>query len=300
MPKSPSMSSRQANLRNSAMAHHALDYFAAKVEPESGLIPMDPAWIRLDLQAFSLPLDAIELNEAQLLRRQAPLASLRTLSRSIAENGLRQPLRVRFEAGKAVLTEGYRRYRACQEAGLTRVAAYIDNIDADQAFEWALVENMLRENLHPLEEADGIIELMRRQGYHQQRVAQVLGRSKAQISKYVRVSRLGPAVRRLVESAPLGLEQLYQIAQQKGEEAQLSLATRILADRLSTRESRALASPENTPARPDSHPILRYVEKLEKSVADSRQLSKLGVRERRKLLLRLNALAELLNAPPNR
>lgn len=295
MSKSPSMRSRQESLRNSSMAHSALDYFSALPDPSSGLVPLDPTWIRLDMQAFSVPLDAIVIDEDVRLRRQCPADSLIKLVYSIQEHGVRHPVRIRLVEGKVVLSEGYRRVLACREAGLQRIPAYIENVNADSAFEWALVENMQRENLHPLEEADGIIELMRRRGYSQQEVSRLLGRSKAQISKYVRVSRLAKAVRQELEGADCGLEQIYQIAQQKGVAAQLALTRRILNQALSTRASRALARPDGPAARSTPHPILRYVEKLEKSCADQQQLQQLGEEDRLRLLDRLQALAARLN-----
>jgi ParB family transcriptional regulator, chromosome partitioning protein len=293
MSKSPSLSIRQDRLRNSAMAQNAsaIDFFSTQDEPEGELKPLDLA--PASRLVVLLPLDAIALPQ-QPIRNHLEGKSLDRLALSIGQHGLRQPLHVRRQGDSLLLVEGLRRLLACRQAGLDSVPVFIDRLSADQAYEVSLVENMLRENLSPLEEADGIIELMRRRGYNQQRTGEILGRSKAQISKFVRISRLTPTVRQALDAADLGLDQLYQIALQKNEKEQLALIRRILNEKLNTRSTRQIAAA--TPPTPRPHPFIQQLERLEKTLRDKEGVVAMPKAQRLALVKRLETLMDQLQA----
>jgi ParB family chromosome partitioning protein len=131
----------------------------------------------------------IALDRILLPRRPArrALGDIAALADSMREYGLQQPISVRAEGDRFVLTSGLRRLTAAQALRWTHIPAFVRTVDADQAYLLDLVENLQREDLSPQEEADALTELVRTRGWTLQQVADAVKRSVAYVSKRVRL-----------------------------------------------------------------------------------------------------------------
>ena len=138
----------------------------------------------------TLPLREIEPDPEQP-RKTFDEQALGELAASIAEHGLLQPIAVRPRPrGGYSIVAGERRWRACRMAGLNDVPVVIKEVSDEQAMELALVENLQREDLDPVEEATGIRELMTRCGLTQEQAAQKLGKSRSALANSLRLLNL--------------------------------------------------------------------------------------------------------------
>lgn len=151
---------------------------------------------------FECPIERVEAQVGQP-RRLFRDEALEELSASILANGVIQPLVVREDGPVYRLIAGERRLRAARLAGLTTVPVVIKDVDDAEAFELALIENIQREDLNPLEEAESYQRLMEVRSYTQEQLAQQLGCSRSTISNALRLLRLEPDVRLLIEDTSL-------------------------------------------------------------------------------------------------
>ena len=148
----------------------------------------------------TLPLREIEPDPNQP-RKTFDESSLAELAASIAEHGLLQPIAVRPRvAGGYTIVAGERRWRACRMAGLAEVPVIIKDVSDQEAMELALVENLQREDLDPVEEACGIRELIARCGLTQEQAAQRLGKSRSALANSLRLLNLPPDALELLRS----------------------------------------------------------------------------------------------------
>ena len=147
--------------------------------------------------------DQIEPDPAQP-RRQFDDAKLEELASSIREHGVIQPLIVRADGNRFRLVAGERRWRASQLAGLAEVPVVVRDIHAHQVFEVALIENIQRADLNPMEEARGYAQLLAR-GQKQARVAAIVGKSRSHIANLVRLLDLPDDVQSMVEDGRLSM-----------------------------------------------------------------------------------------------
>jgi len=164
---------------------------------------MDPAVT--GAEANRLPVSAIVPNPKQP-RRQFSEAELDDLARSIDENGLLQPLLVRpapGAPGRYELVAGERRLRAVRKLGWTEVPAMTRQVDDDTLLVLALVENLQREALNPMEEAEGYRALEAQHGLNHSAIAQSVGKSRSTVANMLRLLQLPVSVRKLVERADL-------------------------------------------------------------------------------------------------
>lgn len=151
----------------------------------------------------NLPLTQIKRNPRQP-RREFAAAELDELADSIRENGLLQPILVRPRPGGSYeLVAGERRFRAMQKLGWTDVPALIRDVDDRELLVLALVENLQREALSPLEEAEGYRVLTDDHSLTQAQVAKVVGKSRPAVANALRLLGLPPSIRRLVEAGQL-------------------------------------------------------------------------------------------------
>jgi ParB family chromosome partitioning protein len=172
-------------------------------------------------------------------------ARLEELAASIRAQGIIQPLVVRLrEAGGYELIAGERRWRAAQRAGLHEVPAVVRDVAEKRAFEMALVENLQRQDLNPIEEAQGFERLIAEFGYTQEAMATRVGKDRSTVANALRLLRLPDSVRQMVTEgrlamgharALLGLEEAYAIER---------LARRVVARELSVRQVEALVKRE--------------------------------------------------------
>src|SRR5262245_38056921 len=174
---------------------------------------------------------------------------LEELAASIRTQGIIQPLIVRTRpAGGYELIAGERRWRAAQRAGLHEVPAVIRDVAPAQAFEMALVENLQREDLNPIEEANGYQRLVDEFGYTQEALASRVGKDRSTVANALRLLRLPDGVRALVTEGRLSMGHARALLGLESDEAMERLARRTVARELSVRQVEALVRRERDPA----------------------------------------------------
>lgn len=182
-----------------------------------------------------LPIDQVAPNPRQP-RTVFDEDALAELVHSIREIGLLQPIVVRrTDEGGYELVAGERRLRASKEAGLEQIPAIIRQTEDDALLRDALLENLHRANLNPLEEAAAYQQLLADFGCSQDELAQRIGRSRPQVSNTLRLLRLPPDVQRRVAAGVLSAGHARALLSLQDEAAMEALATRIVAEGLSVR-----------------------------------------------------------------
>jgi len=196
-----------------------------------------------------IPISAIQPNRDQP-RRHFSEEALAELAESIRTRGLLQPIVVCRCGDGFELLAGERRFRASQRAGLDRVPALIR--DGEDRLEIALIENLQREDLTPLEEAEALATLIERHGYTHRDVAELLGKSRPYVSNTLALNRLPETVKSDLhaEGQAVSRELLMGVARQDTNEAALALWKRLKLDLMSVRRFRAErdGTPEERPA----------------------------------------------------
>ncbi|MGI6551108.1 MAG: ParB/RepB/Spo0J family partition protein [Syntrophomonadales bacterium] len=171
--------------------------------------------------------------------------SLDEMAVSIKEHGVLQPLLVRpLDNGKYELVAGERRLRASILAGLERVPVVVRDMDEPVAWEAALIENLQRENLNPIEEAAAYREMLDRHGYTQEELAKKIGKSRAHVANTVRILNLPEEIREMIADGKLTAGHARAILSIKDEEEQISLAHKIIGQGLSVRDSEQAGTEE--------------------------------------------------------
>ncbi|HSV04580.1 MAG TPA: ParB/RepB/Spo0J family partition protein [Phenylobacterium sp.] len=187
-----------------------------------------------------IPIELIHRNPEQP-RTLFAEAELAELADSIREKGVLQPILVRssrLQPGEYQIVAGERRWRAAQAAGLVSVPALVREMGDSQAFEIAIVENVQRADLNPLEEAKAYAALMGRMQYTQDETAKVVGKSRSHVANTLRLAILPPSVQAHLMAGRLTAGHARAIATAADPEA---LAEVIVARGLSVREAEALA-----------------------------------------------------------
>jgi ParB family chromosome partitioning protein len=193
-----------------------------------------------------VPVDAIRPNPWQP-RSHFDEQELGELAQSIREHGVLQPVLVSQQAdGTFQLITGERRWRAVQLAGFATVPAMVKEATPRSSLELALVENIQRRDLNPLEEAHAFRALMDEHGLTQEQLGQRIGKSRVSITNTLRLLHLPEAVREALASGSLTEGHARAILMANGESARLEVLERVLADHLSVRDTEALARATNT------------------------------------------------------
>jgi len=188
-----------------------------------------------------IPIEKIVPNPGQP-RRRFDDAALEALAISIQESGLLQPVVVRpAENGMYELIAGERRWQASKRARVAALPAVIREADARVRLELALVENVVREDLNPMELARGVAALVEDFGRTHESVATTLGRSRPAISNLLRLLELPEAVTTLVEEGSLSEGHARAVLMADGAKARRVLAERAVKDGLSVRQVEAMA-----------------------------------------------------------
>ena len=183
----------------------------------------------------------IEPNREQP-RKQFDEEALSELSDSIAQHGVLQPLLVRpMPDGGYQLVAGERRWRASRMAGLTEVPVVIRDLTDAQVAELALVENQQRENLNPLEEANGYKELSDKFGYTQEKISEIVGKSRPSIANALRLLNLPEDVQEMVSNGSLSMGHARAILSLPDDKMKTELAKLVIANDLSVRETERTA-----------------------------------------------------------
>ncbi len=202
----------------------------------------------------TLPIDRLVPNPDQP-RRRFDEDALADLAASIRGKGVIQPLVVRASPHDPRMHEivaGERRWRAAQLAGLTELPVIVREFDDSEVLEIAIVENVQRADLNPIEEAAGYRQLMDRFGHTQERLAEALGKSRSHIANLLRLLHLPEDVRRLVTEGALSAGHARALITRQDASA---LAQEVVRRGLSVRETERLAKSAPTPGK--SPPKLR-------------------------------------------
>ena len=190
--------------------------------------------------SLSLPLSQVESCSSQP-RKLFDEAALAELADSIREHGIIQPLTVRkLSSGYYQIIAGERRWRAARLAGLQEVPAIVIEADDRKAAELAMIENLQREDLNPMEEAAGFQSLIENYHMTQEEAAQRVGKSRSAVANALRLLGLTPAVRRLVEDGQLSAGHARALLPLSSA-AQESAASAVVSGGLSVRQTEALA-----------------------------------------------------------
>ncbi len=202
-----------------------------------------------DTRIETLPLREIEPDPGQP-RKTFDDETLAELSASIAEHGLLQPIAVRPKpSGGYLIVAGERRWRASRMAGLTEVPVIVKDVTDEQAMELALVENLQREDLDPVEEATGIRELMTRCDLTQEQAARKLGKSRSALANSLRLLSLPETVLELLKSGFITIGHAKVILGLPAPELQEEAAQMIADNQLNVRQAEALCKKLAKPAK---------------------------------------------------
>ncbi len=186
---------------------------------------------------MEVDIDLIEPNPDQP-RTHFDEIKLDELAQSIRANGLVQPLLLRrIEGGRYQLIAGERRWRASQRAGLHKVTSVIREVPDDKLLAIALIENIQRQELNPIEEAIAYRRLIQDLGLTQEEVAQQVGKDRSSVANSLRLLRLPAEIQLMLETGSLTMGHARALLGLESEAAQMHLAREIVANQLSVRET---------------------------------------------------------------
>lgn len=186
--------------------------------------------------SVTLKISEIEPNREQP-RKEFDEKALSELAESISKHGLLQPLLVRpLTLGGYQIVAGERRYRACRMAGLTEVPVIIRELGETETMEIALIENLQREDLTPLEEALGYKVLMDEHGFSQEEVAQSVGKSRPAVANALRLLKLPESITEYLKDGRISAGHARALLTLEDEELMKELAEEIVNKDLSVRQ----------------------------------------------------------------
>jgi ParB family chromosome partitioning protein len=190
-------------------------------------------------EALELELDLIDPGSEQP-RMRFDEEALERLAVSIREHGVVQPILVRRKGGRYELIAGERRWRAAQKAGLSTIPVIVKEVADSDLLEIALTENVQREDLNPIEEAQAYQKLIERVGLTQEALASRFGRDRSYITNYLRLLRLPDDLQRLVEDGRLSTGHARTVLGLPHIDQQRRVARHVLEKGLSVRATEAL------------------------------------------------------------
>jgi ParB family chromosome partitioning protein len=224
----------------------------------SALIPDTPAPVPASERSLEIDSDLLRPNRFQP-RTHMDEERIEELARSIRSNGIIQPIVVRKVEDGYEIIAGERRWRAAQRAGLLKVPVVVRDIPEERLLAVALIENIQREDLNPIEEAVAYRRLGDEFHLTQEQIADAVGKDRSSVANYVRLLRLPPEVRGNVASNALSMGHARALLALNDEAAQLRVARDVVSRNLSVRETEALVKktaspPAEKPAKaPDVH-----------------------------------------------
>ncbi|MFY0546286.1 ParB/RepB/Spo0J family partition protein [Brevibacillus sp. H7] len=178
-------------------------------------------------------------------RKEFDAAAIEELSQSIKEHGIIQPLIVRKSIKGYELVAGERRLRAAKVAGLKKVPVVVKAYTDQQLMEIALIENLQRENLNPIEEAEAYEKLMEHYSYTQEELAQKIGKSRPHVANILRLLQLPDKIRKFVSNSALSMGHARALLPVEKEDLQLQLANDVVKKGLSVRQLEELVKQLN-------------------------------------------------------
>jgi len=217
----------------------------------SALIPQASVPVQSDLPPATgivrVPIEHI-VREGSQPRKTFDETKLRELAESIRTQGIIQPVLVRRDGSDYRLIAGERRWRAAQLAGLHEIPAVVRDVTAAEAFELALVENLQRTDLNPLEEAEGYRRLIHEFGLTQDQVGERVGRDRTSIANALRLLQLPDRVKELLASGVLGMGHARALLGMGSGTELVRTAERIAREQLSVRETERIVRTARPPS----------------------------------------------------
>jgi ParB family chromosome partitioning protein len=253
-----------------------------------------------------IPIELLQRGRYQPRQDMRP-ESLEELADSIRAQGVVQPIVVRAVGaaqgsgpGTFEIIAGERRWRAAQLAGLAEVPAIVREVDDEAAVAMALIENIQRENLNPLEEASALMRLIEEFSMTHQQAAEAVGRSRAAVSNLLRLLELSDEVKGMVERRELEMGHARSLLGLGQERQQVEVARLVHKKGLSVRETEALVrrllegkKPAETLAKQQKDPDVRKLENDLSERLGARVAIQYGTKGRGKLIVSYNSLDEL-------
>ena len=291
-----------ALLGSAAHAVPATDNTAVAATPELRSVPAADTLVAgrttlADGTLCMLPLDVIQRGKYQP-RLDMHQESLQDLADSIAAQGVVQPIVVRaIAAGRYEIIAGERRWRAAQLAGLHEIPSVVREVEDRAAIAIALIENIQREDLNPLEEARALERLIKEFELTHEQAAEAVGRSRAAVSNLLRLLDLEEAVKQLVEQGELEMGHARALLALSGKQ-QLEAARQVVNRGLTVRATEGLVKSLQRPgpAKPEKPRKDANIQRLETDLSDKLG-ARVAIREGRggkgKLEISYNSLDEL-------
>lgn len=244
-----------------------------------------------------LPLDVIQRGKYQPRRDMDPQA-LEELAQSIKSQGVMQPIVVRSIGGKRFeIIAGERRWRACQQAGLETIPALVRDVPDETAIAMALIENIQREDLNPIEEAVALQRLQQEFNLTQQQVAEAVGKSRVTVANLLRLIALPEVIKTMLSHGDLEMGHARALLGLP-ETQQIEGARHVVARGLTVRQTEALVrqwlngKPESAkPVKADPD-ISRLEQRLAERLGSAVQIRH-GQKGKGQLVIRYNSLDEL-------
>ena len=246
---------------------------------------------------MNLGIEEIRPNRAQP-RRHFDEAHIEELAESIRSKGVLLPLIVRRVSEGYVLVAGERRWRAAQKAGLRELPAMVREVTEKEAFEIALIENIQREDLNPVEEAEAYKRLIEEHGLTQEELAARVGKDRSTVANALRLLRLPEAIKQAIVAGQLSMGHARALLAIADEGDLRKAAARVMAENLSVRAAEALVQRLKSKRLPretrDGHggtQVRHLVEKLQRKLGARVELKDKGGRGT--LEIRYGSLQEL-------
>jgi ParB family chromosome partitioning protein len=197
----------------------------------------------------NIPLDQLRPNEEQP-RETFDAQKLEELAQSIQTNGLIQPITVRREgSGMYTIIAGERRWRAARLAGLKEIPALVRSVEQNRVLELALIENLQREDLNPVETAAAFQRLVSEHGLSHEEIAERTGKDRSTITNFLRILKLSPLVLNELTRGTISMGHARALLNIANADAQMDACRRIVSNQLSVRDTerlvKSLTNPEN-------------------------------------------------------
>lgn len=210
-----------------------------------------------------LDISSIETNKEQP-RKTFEKESLDELKNSILQYGVLQPIVVRKKGNRYEIIAGERRWRAAKEAKLEKIPCIIKEVDDKESLKLALIENIQREDLNPIEEARSYKTLIDEYGLTQEELAQALGKSRSYIANTLRLLNLDEEIVDYIYEGKITSGHAKALLGVKDKEERLNLAKAIVENQLNVRETERMASKskkkKSNTKKPDKNPFIAQIE----------------------------------------
>lgn len=225
----------------------------------------------------------VDINEikpnANQPRKNFDEGKLQELADSIKQHGIIQPIVLRKAAKGYEIVAGERRYRASRKAGLKKVPCVVRELTDEQNMLIAIIENMQREDLNPIEEAEGLNQMIQTYGLTQDQVSKSVGKSRPYISNAIRLLKLPEAIQTMTKDGALSAGHSRAIAGIEDKELQVKVAEKAVADGMSVRELEKYISglgkeTEKKPVKPKNADLVKVEEELKEALGTKVSISK--------------------------